>query len=53
MSSTKNNTNIIFCEDYIELPALPKSWTNELTDEQQKYVNRGSCDHEPVEYQLK
>jgi hypothetical protein len=41
-------------EDFIALPELPKEWLIEpLTKETMDFINRGSCDTEPVELQLK
>lgn len=49
------DTKIMFDddEDYIALPELPEDWKpQELTEEQQAYINRGYQDYEPPELQL-
>ena len=41
-------------EDFIALPDIPTEWFVEpLTKETMEFINRGSCDIEPVELQLK
>ena len=53
LSSTKK-IDFNESEDFIALPDLPKEWLIEpLTKDQMAVINRGSCDTEPFELQLK
>ena len=54
MTSSIKIINFNEDEDFIALPALPAEWFIEpLTEETVDFINRGSCDTEPVELQLK
>ena len=54
MTSSIKIINFNEDEDFIALPDLPAEWFIEpLTEETVDFINRGSCDIEPVELQLK
>ena len=45
--------NIDFTDDdFIELPDIPKGITYNISNDQMNFINRGSCDTEPVELQV-
>lgn len=53
MSAT-NDINFMDEEEFIKLPDIPEKWKiYELTKEEEKFINRGYCENEPIALQLK